>query len=48
MKKIVKIKQYNLKMPGTMWVEIDKYAIKHDLKVAQAIRKAIKNLLKGQ
>jgi len=40
-----KEKRYLLKLPNKQFIEIRKYSKKHDLSVAQAIRKAIRKLL---
>jgi len=46
MKKQLKKKEYLLRMENNTFIEIEKYSRKHDLSIAQVIRKAIKKLIK--
>lgn len=48
MKKIIDKKEYLLKLPNELYLEIEKYSQKNDLSVAQAIRKAIRRLIKAK
>jgi len=44
----LEVKKYLLRLDDRTWIELEKYSAKHDLRIAQIIRKAIKEFLYGK